>query len=208
MGKDRTERWRRSWDRQARRYDRQMDFLDRHLFKDSRAWVCRQVTGTVLEVAVGSGLNFPHYPAEIRLIGIDFSAEMLALARRRAADCRREVDLREGNAHQLELPAASVDTVVCTFGLCAIPDERQALIEMHRVLKPGGLLLLADHVAASSPFARAVQRAIELCTVPLAGEHFVRRPSEQLPALGFTAEQLERLGPVGLVERVAARKPV
>ena len=207
MAKDRTERWRRAWAKQSRRYDREMDFWDRHLFKDSRAWVCGQASGEVLEVAVGTGMNLPHYPPGIRLTGVDFSPEMLALARDRAAELGVEVELREGDALELDVPDASVDTVVCTFGLCAIPDDRQALREMHRVLRPGGLLLLADHVAARSRIGRGVQRLLEIGSVPLEGEHFRRRPAEQLAGLGFAIEKQERFGPVGLVERVRARKP-
>lgn len=176
------------------------------MFKDSRAWVCGQATGDVLEVAVGTGMNLPHYPAGIRLTGIDFTPEMLAVARERAAQLGIEVELREGDALELAVPDASVDTVVCTFGLCAIPDDRQALREMHRVLRPGGLLLLADHVAASSRVGRGVQRVLELGSVPLAGEHFRRRPAEQLTGLGFEIEKQDRFGPVGLVERVTARR--
>lgn len=206
MVKDRNERWRRSWGKQARRYDQQMRFWDRHIFKDSRAWVCGQATGEVLEVAVGSGMNLPHYPAGVRLTGVDFSPEMLVLARERAEELGVEVVLREGDAHQLELPDASVDTVVCTFGLCAVADDRRALREMHRVLRPGGLLLLVDHIAASSRVVRGVQRLVEVGSVPLAGEHWRRRPVNDLPALGFAIEKQERFGPVGLVERVTARK--
>jgi ubiquinone/menaquinone biosynthesis C-methylase UbiE len=183
-----------------------MDFWDRHLFKDSRAWVCGQASGEVLEVAIGTGMNLPHYRAGVRLTGVDFSPEMLALARDRAAELGLEVELREGDAQQLDLPDASVDSVVCTFGLCAIPDDRRALREMHRVLRPGGLLLLADHVAARSRFVRGVQRVFELGSVPLAGEHFRRRLVEQLAGIGFVIERQERFGPVGLVERVSARK--
>ncbi len=183
-----------------------MRLFDRLLFKDSRHWVCSQATGDVLEVAIGTGLNLEHYPADIRLTGIELSPGMLRLARERAVELEREVDLREGDAHQLDFADGSFDTVVCTFSLCAIPNHDQAVAEMHRVLKPGGLLLLVDHVESPNLFGRAVQRLAEVVTVRMGGEHFRRRPLNVVLAEGLTIERRERFG-LGLVERLAARKP-
>jgi ubiquinone/menaquinone biosynthesis C-methylase UbiE len=199
------DRWRRYWDKHSASYDKQMGFFDRHLFGDSRAWVCSQATGHTLEVGIGTGLNLPFYGEQVQLTGIDFSPAMLALARQRAAQLGREADLREADALALPFPDASFDTAVCTFSLCAIADDRQAVIEMTRVLRPGGLLLLADHIAGSARLTRAVQRLLEAVTVPLQGEHFLRRPLDQVKALGFTVERRERFT-LGLVERIAARR--
>jgi len=202
-----TARWRRYWEKHSRSYDRQMGFWDRRLFRDSRSWVCAQAGGEVLEVAIGTGLNLPCYPDGVRLTGIDFSGSMLAVARRRAAGLGVPVDLREGDAQRLAFPDASFDTVVCTFSLCAIPDEAQAVAEMSRVLRPGGLLLLADHVAGRGWPVRAVQGLMEVVSVPTGGEHFRRRPLETVQRAGFAVEQQQRFGPAGIVERLAARKP-
>ena len=77
---------------------------------------------------------------------------------------------------------------------------------MIRVLRPGGLLLLADHIAGATWPVRAVQRVLELVTVPLQGEHMLRRPLRQVQAEGLAIERRERFK-LGLVERLAARKP-
>jgi ubiquinone/menaquinone biosynthesis C-methylase UbiE len=199
-------RWQRYWDRQVRGYDRQMGFMDRVLFGDTRGWVCAQATGSVLEVAIGTGLNLRHYPDGITLTGIELSPAMLELARRRAHELHRTVDLRTGDPEALEFPDSSFDTVVCTFSLCAIPDDRRAVTEMVRVLRPGGLLLLADHVVAPNPALRAVQRVAELASVPLGGEHFLRRPIELVRAAGLSIERHDRFA-AGLVERLTARIP-
>src|SRR5215218_10335763 len=119
----RARRLRRYWDKHARTYDKQMAFWERRLFDDGRQWVCAQASGEVLEVAIGSGRNLPYYPPGIRLTGVDFSPAMLELARRQADQLGRKVDLRLGDAQAQELADASFDTVVCTFSLCAIPNE-------------------------------------------------------------------------------------
>lgn len=194
------------WDKQAARYDRAMNFWDRHLFGDSRPWACGRAIGEVLEVAVGTGRNLPFYREGTRLTGVDWSPGMLAIARQRAADLGRQADLRPGDAQALDFPDSSFDTVLCALGLCAIPDDRRAVAEMARVLRPGGRLLLVDHVAASASALRAVQWLYERVTIPLAGEHFRRRPLAYVRELGFEVEETERFR-LGIVERVCARKP-
>jgi ubiquinone/menaquinone biosynthesis C-methylase UbiE len=197
------------WDKQAGRYDRAMNFWDRHLFGDSRPWACGRAAGDVLEVAIGTGRNLPFYPdgtSITRLTGVDWSPAMLAIARERAAALGRDADLRQGDAQALDFPGESFDTVLCALGLCAIPDDRRAVTEMARVLRPGGRLLLVDHVAASPSALRAVQWLYERITIPLAGEHFRRRPLTYVRELGFEVEETQRFR-LGIVERVCARKP-
>ncbi|GAA3827053.1 class I SAM-dependent methyltransferase [Streptomyces chiangmaiensis] len=203
---DKNQRLRRYWDRHARSYDRQMSFFDRVLFGDSRRWICSQASGRALEIAIGTGLNLPFYPADVQLTGIEWSPAMLEIARRRAEQLGRTAELREADAQDLPFPDASFDTVVCTLSLCAIPDDRQAVAEMTRVLRPGGRLLLLDHVISSAWPVRALQRYLELVTLPLGGEHFRRRPLRHVQAAGLEIEQRDRFK-LGIVERIAARKP-
>jgi ubiquinone/menaquinone biosynthesis C-methylase UbiE len=202
---DETERVKRLWDRAAPRFDKSMGFFERVLFQGGREWVCSRAEGDVLEIAVGTGRNFPYYHAGIRLTGIEISEEMLDLARARAAELGREFDLRLGDAQSLDFPDASFDTVVCTFSLCSIPDDRKAVAEAHRVLRPDGRLLLIEHVRSPSPPVRAVQRLLDPLTVKFEGDHLLREPLEHLKAETFEVEQLER-SKWGIVERAAARK--
>ncbi|GAA2216612.1 class I SAM-dependent methyltransferase [Micromonospora olivasterospora] len=197
---------RRYWDRQAPSYDQRMSFFERRLVRDTRAWICGQASGDTLEVAIGTGLNLPCYPHDVRLTGVELSPAMLGLARRRAAALGRDADLRLGTAHHLDFPDGSFGSVVCTLSLCAIPDDRRAVAEMIRVLRPGGLLLLADHVAGATLPVRALQLLVDLVSVPLAGEHFRRRPIRHVRAAGMVVERHERYAR-GVIERLAARKP-
>ncbi|WP_132876422.1 class I SAM-dependent methyltransferase [Tamaricihabitans halophyticus] len=201
----RARRWHRYWDKKSGSYDAEMRRWDQRLFGDSRSWACSRASGATLEVAVGSGLNLPEYPASVRLTGIDLSERMLDLARARAAELDRQVELRQANAHQLPFGDAEFDTVVCTFGLCAIPDPHQAVREMIRVLRSGGALVLVDHVRSTSALFRTGQWLLERITVPLGGEHFLRRPRELVEAHGLRIEEADRFKR-GIVERLIARQ--
>ena len=201
-----TERQRRVWDKRARGYDRRMRLMERLFLGDSRARVCSQAEGDVLEVAVGTGRNLPFYPEGVRLTGIELSQEMLTLAQGQATRLGRQVDLRQGDAQALPFAEASFDTVVCTVSLCSIPNDRQAVAEMKRVLRPGGRLLLLDHVPSTVRVWRDLQWLVEQLTLRLEGEHMLRRPLEQVQAEGLEIEQAER-SKAGIIERVVARKP-
>ncbi|WP_066941404.1 class I SAM-dependent methyltransferase [Microtetraspora fusca] len=194
------------WDRQAATYDRRSAGVERRFLADSRRWVCGRARGATLELAIGTGANLRHYPEDVDLTGIDWSAAMVDAARRQADRVHRAVRLHQADATALPFPAATFDTVVSTFALCCVPDERATLIEALRVLRPGGRLLLADHVAASFWPLRALQHAVDLISVPLQGEHYTRRPVTTLRGLGVTIEETERLT-MGAIERVDARKP-
>ncbi|GIF66145.1 ubiquinone/menaquinone biosynthesis methyltransferase [Asanoa ishikariensis] len=202
-----TDKQKRVWDRNASTYDRQIAFLERIWFAGGREWLGQRAHGRVLEVAIGTGLNLSHYGPDTTVTGIELSPEMLAIARRRAADLGHPAALREGDAEHLPFADASFDTVVCAFALCSIPDPRAAIAEMRRVLVPGGTLLLVDHIGSTWPPIHAGQWLLERITVPVAGEHFTRRQLPLVEAAGFEIVEDER-GKAGSVERIHARKQI
>jgi ubiquinone/menaquinone biosynthesis C-methylase UbiE len=201
-----TERVRKNQDRNAPRYDRQIAFFERLLFGDGRRWVCEQARGQVLELAVGTARNLAYYPDDVAVMGIELSAEMLAIGRRRVGQLGRQADLRLGDAQALDFPENSFDTVVCTLGLCTIPDPRRAVAEARRVLRPGGRILLLEHVRSPSPLIRMLQRLLDPLSVRFAADHLTREPLDYVEDEGFEIERLER-SKWGIVERLAARKP-
>lgn len=95
--------------------------------------------------------------------------------------------------------------MIITFALCCVPDDRAALREALRVLRPGGRVLLADHVSAEPRWLRLVQRAADLLAVPWHGEHFMRRPLLVLRELDVQVMESSRISR-GIVERVHAVK--
>lgn len=203
----RTDKVKRSWAKQAPRYDKSIGFFERRVFgRDHRAWACSRATGDVLEVAIGTGLNLPHYASGTKLTAVDLSAEMLALARRRRHELGRNVDLLEGDAHELPFEDESFESVVCTYSLCNIPDPGRALAEMRRVLRPGGRVILVDHIRSKARPVVWLQKLVELFTRRLEGEHMTRRPADLVEGVGFDILERQRLGPTGVVERLVAER--
>jgi ubiquinone/menaquinone biosynthesis C-methylase UbiE len=203
---DPTAKSRRFWDDVAPRYDRAMRFLERYQFRGGREWVCSRARGDVLEVAVGTGLNLGLYPPGTRLTGVDLSPEMLRRARSRSAAIDAPIELKQADVEALPFGDGTFDTVVSTLAMCAVPDERAAVLEMCRVLRPGGRLLLLDHIGSNWWPIRAGQRLMEIYTIPRGGEHMTRRPRPIVEQAGLVIEESERLK-AGTVERISARKP-
>jgi ubiquinone/menaquinone biosynthesis C-methylase UbiE len=201
-----TERVRRLYDAAAGRYDRSIALFERLLFGGGREWVCSRARGEVLEIAAGTGRNLPFYPENVRLTGVELSPKMLEIAQRRAREIGREADLRAGDAQDLPFRDASFDTVVCTLGLCTIPDDRGAVAEAARVLRPGGCLLLLEHVRSPVFPVRALQTLLEPLTMLVENDHLLREPLRHVEGAGLTVERFER-SKWGIVERLAARKP-
>jgi ubiquinone/menaquinone biosynthesis C-methylase UbiE len=118
--------------------------------------------GEVLEIGVGSGLNFPHYDTgKVRKVwGLEPSEGMRQLARKNLGDTKLEVEMIDLPGEEIPLDANSVDTVVVTYTLCTIPDSQMALRGMRRVLRPGGKLLFCEHGLAPDPDVRKWQHRI------------------------------------------------
>jgi ubiquinone/menaquinone biosynthesis C-methylase UbiE len=204
---EQTARALRVWEKNAPTYDKQIAFFERIQFGGGRQWLGARARGRVLEVAIGTGLNLAHYPADVTLTGVELSPAMLAIARQRAADLGLDADLREGDAQRLPFGDESFDTVVCALSLCTIPDPVAAIAEAKRVLVPGGRLLLLDHIGSTWPPIYAAQWLLERFTIRAAGEHFTRRQLPLVRAAGFDIVETERLK-AGSIERIHARKPV
>jgi ubiquinone/menaquinone biosynthesis C-methylase UbiE len=187
-------------------FDTWMTRLERRFFPQARGWVCGRASGATLEIAIGTGLNLGLYPPGIQLTGVDQQPAALDFARRRADELGRTVSLSRADALALPFADTSFDTVVCTFALCEMPDVPAALREAIRVLRPGGSLLLADHVVSTTLVLRIGQRLLEQITIPASGEHFTRRPCLDLPGAGATLVESHRSWH-GVIELVHATKP-
>jgi len=148
--------------------------------------------GEVLEVGIGSGLNLPFYTKQVtRLYGIDPSAELLAMARPKAATAPFAVELIHGEADRIPLADASVDTVVVTWVLCSIVNPRDALREMRRVLRPAGTLIFVEHGLSPDAGVRKWQnRLTPLWRRFTGGCHLNRKMDDLVRDAGFTLTDL------------------
>src|SRR5262249_2166991 len=155
----------RVWEQMAPRYDKDIQFWERIQFGGGREWVASRARGRVLEVAVGTGRNLAHYPSDVAITGVELSPAMLELARQRATELGIGADLRVGDAQALPFDDETFDTAVCTLSLCTIPDPDVAIAEMRRVLRPGGQMLLLDHIGSSWWPIWAGQRLLEKFTI-------------------------------------------
>ena len=149
--------------------------------------------GRVLEIGIGSGLNFPLYGGAVTsVIGLEPSSELLNMARPRAEAAAAPITLLDASAETIPVDSGSIDTVVTTWTLCTIPNAAQALAEMRRVLRPGGALLFVEHGRAPEPgVARWQDRLDPLWSRLAGGCHLNRKMDDLISRNGFRIEALE-----------------
>jgi ubiquinone/menaquinone biosynthesis C-methylase UbiE len=182
-----------------------MRFYDPLVLGDRRREVCSRARGRTLELAIGTGLNLPFYPDGVRLTAVDLSPAMLAVAERRARALGVDAELLVGDAHALGFPDDRFDTVVSTLFFSSVPDPRRAAAEVLRVLKPGGRLLLLDHVRSPILAVRLLERLLDPPLRRFAGCDLMRDPLDYLGAVGFAVESCRR-SRLGVILEVVARK--
>ena len=185
----RTEFVRRRYNRNALFYDR----MDRMVKDDWRRRLTSQAKGRVLEIGIGTGKNLGLYdPAVTReLVGIDLSPGMLARARAKTASV--PVTLLEMDAQRMSFPDASFDTVLATCVFCTVPDPVLGLKEARRVCKPGGRILLLEHVRIDKPVVGPLMDLLDPLAASLIGTHINRRTVENVRLAGLTIERVENI---------------
>ena len=209
MGSLPTARARRYFDAHAADYDRTVADDERRLLGDQSDWATSRARGRVLALAVGTGLHLPRYPDAVEhVLGIDLSEQMLERARARISDQRRaRVEVRQGDVEHLDLPDASVDSVVSTYSLCTVADPAAVLREARRVRVPGGRLVLVEHGPARTWWIRTVQRVINPFAKRWQADDLLRAPRPLAEAAGFAIIEADQDGVGGLAHRVSAEAP-
>jgi ubiquinone/menaquinone biosynthesis C-methylase UbiE len=147
----------------------------------------------ILEIGVGTGKNMSYYPSGVSITAVDFSSAMLARAERRARQLHAPVNLLQMDAQQLGFPDSVFDTVFATFVFCSVPDPVQGLSELRRVCKPGGRLLLLEHMRPGNPLLGMIFDAINPLTVRMTGANINRRTLENVQKAGWRLLSVEDL---------------
>ncbi len=167
--------------------------MNRKGTRDVRNRVCAGLTGDVVEVGFGTGLNVRHYPPEVtRVFAVEPSRVCMQLAEVRIARSDVSVTLAGLTGEHLDLPSEEFDAVLSTWTLCTIPDLTAALQELRRVLKPGGAFHFVEHGHAPDTKTARWQQRIEPLNKRLAGGcHLTRRIPEYIENAGFRIEHLD-----------------
>jgi ubiquinone/menaquinone biosynthesis C-methylase UbiE len=141
-------RTQRKWDEASRNYDL-FTFADDHRLGPDKRRLFAKVAGATLMVAAGTGNDFKFFPPGLRITAIDISPKMLEQAKKKAAQYAGTIELREMDVRHLDFPDAAFDTVVTVCTFCSVPRPVAGLRELRRVLKPGGQLLMFEHVRSA-----------------------------------------------------------
>jgi ubiquinone/menaquinone biosynthesis C-methylase UbiE len=202
-----TERIRRLYDDRAATYDRSLGLVERIMLGPFRQAYGALLKAATIEIGVGSGLNIPYYSSDVtRAVGVDLSREMLRHARERASQLGIPFALVQADAEALPFPDASFDTGAISLALCTIPDPAKALLELGRICRPGGRIVMLEHVRSTARPLAAVQKVLSPLNERAVGCHLDRDTFALARSLGFSIDETQsRL--FNSVQLVIARPP-
>jgi ubiquinone/menaquinone biosynthesis C-methylase UbiE len=152
------------------------------------------VTGRVIEVGAGNGMNFAHYPPEVtEVVAVEPEPRLRELAEAEATKVRVPVEVVDGTASRLPADDASFDAAVASLVLCSVPDVPAALAEIRRVLRPGGQLRFFEHVRADTDGLARVQRILAATVWPIfvGGCHPDRDSGAAIEGAGFSIDRID-----------------
>jgi ubiquinone/menaquinone biosynthesis C-methylase UbiE len=161
------------------------------------------LSGRVIEVGAGNGLNFRFYPASVeQVVAVEPEPLLRAKAVEAASAASVPITVVDGVASRLPAEDESFDAGVASLMLCSVPDQKRALAEFHRVIRPGGELRFYEHVVSERPGSRRLQRLADATVWPhvAGGCHVSRDTGAAIADAGFVVERCERFSfsPVGI----------
>ena len=201
-----TEATRRRYQRNARFYDLMEGSMEkRHGPWREQLWPI--VEGPkALEVGVGTGKNIPYYPDGLEITAIDLTPGMLDRAKVRAQELGKSVHLNLGDVQVLDFADQTFDAVVATFVFCSVPNPILGFQEIRRVLKPGGMLFLLEHMRSEQPAIGKIMDVLNPMVVHMMGANINRRTVENVRQAGLEIIEIKDLGGGGIFKRIIARR--
>ena len=178
----------------ARFYARISPGMDAEGMAGYRKRALAGLAGSVIEVGAGNGLNFAHYPAAVTaVLAVEPDPYLRGIAERHAGRAPVAVTVQDGVAERLPGADGCYDAAVLTLMLCSVADQRAALAEVRRVVRPGGQLRFCEHVRADTPGLRRAQRVLDATVWPLLGGgcHVGRDTLAAIAGAGFTVVRSE-----------------
>ncbi len=197
------------FDSVAPHYDRIFERLERRIMRPWRSRVWAEVAGChVLEVGVGTGFNAPYYVPARRVTAVDVSMKMLLRTRAKLTARGAPVPpLAQMDVQHLAFADGAFDCAVATLVFCGVPDPIQGLRELARVVKPGGRIVLLEHMRARSPWVARIMDALNPLARWIIGEDINRDTVANVRAAGLRVLRNESLGANGIVRLIVAEKP-
>lgn len=185
---------RERYDRIARWYDLFEMPMEWLRFREWRKRLLKKIYGeNILEGGVGTGKNLPYYPERMRPVAVDLSFRMLRKAKKRAAGIQRDVPLIQMDIQHMGFPEGRYDTVLATFVFCSVPDPIEGLKEMKRVCRPGGKLLLLEHMRSENPVLGLLFDLVNPLVKRITGANINRRTIDNIQKAGWQIRQEEKL---------------
>jgi len=188
-----TERIRKRYDRIAYFYDYLEKPMENMVLGKWRKHLFQDVKGKVLEVGVGTGKNIEHYHDAIEITAIDFSQKMLLIAERRAENLGKNVDLRKMDVQCMSFSDDTFDFVIATCVFCSVPDPVKGFVEIGRVLKPQGKVLLIEHVRSEEKLLGLLMDVMNPLVVNFYGANINRKTEENIRKSNFDQVKVTNL---------------
>jgi ubiquinone/menaquinone biosynthesis C-methylase UbiE len=195
----------KKWDANAKRYDWLTSGSEKRWTPWKNKFFSHMGDCKILFLAVGTGNDFQHFPADKNIVGLDISPKMLEKAISKANKYQGKIELKEMDVHELTFPDETFDQVFTSCTFCSVPDPVEGLIELKRVLKPEGELRMFEHTGSQHfPF----RQLLNLCNpmAELMGPSINRDTIANVKNAGFTVKQVFNIY-LDILKTIYALKP-